>query len=115
MRQQGSPQEEIRAEVRRLRDQNQGAILAILTPEQREKYRGMMAQRATNPVTRGRVWVVGADGKPSAVEIFTGISDGAFTEIVRGDIEAGKEVIIGTNQPNASKTPVQRGGPRFGF
>ena len=114
MRQQGATPEDIRAEVKRLREQNQQAILPILTPEQREKYRGMMAKRATNPVTRGLIWVLGEDGKPFPVEIFTGVSDGAFTEIVRGDIDAGKEVIVGSKQP-ATRKQSGMGGRRFGF
>jgi HlyD family secretion protein len=114
MRQQGATPEDIRTEVKRLREQNQKAILPILTQEQREKYRGMMAKRATNPVTRGLVWVLGEDGKLSPVEIFTGVSDGAFTEIVRGDIDAGKEVIVGSKQP-ATRKQSSMGGRRFGF
>lgn len=42
-----------------------------------------------------KLWVPGADGKPTAIEVKTGISDGSQTEILAGDIAAGREVIIG--------------------
>lgn len=42
-----------------------------------------------------KLWVPGADGKPTAIEVKTGIGDGSQTEILAGDIAAGREVIIG--------------------
>lgn len=51
----------------------------------------------------GKLWVLGADGKPAAIEVKTGINDGSQTEIVEGDIQAGREVIVGTNGPEKPK------------
>lgn len=45
----------------------------------------------------GKLWVVGPEGKPQAIEVKTGISDGNMTEIIAGEIEAGREVIVGMN------------------
>jgi HlyD family secretion protein len=44
---------------------------------------------------RGRVWIVGADGKPQAVSIQTGITDGSNTELVTGELKEQQEVIVG--------------------
>jgi HlyD family secretion protein len=48
------------------------------------------------------------------VEVVTGISDGAYTEIVSGQIKEGDEVIIEaiSNKAN-TQTPGQPQGPRF--
>ena len=113
MRQQGATPEEIRAEIQRIRARNRGLLLQMLTPEQRVKYRQFVEGRAANQVTRGRVWVMGENGTPAPVDIMIGISDGSFTEVVRGELEAGQQVIIGTARPeNKSKG---RGRRRFGF
>jgi len=44
----------------------------------------------------GRVWVVGEDGKPRAVALSLGISDGTRSEVVSGPITEEIQVIIGT-------------------
>jgi len=112
MRQAGSPPEEIRSEVKRLREQNREKIMRVLTPEQREKFRRMGAARAANPVKPGRVWVLGPDGRPAPVDVFTGITDGSFTEIVRGDLKPGQGVITGYLDAAEHR---KSGGRRFGF
>jgi len=47
------------------------------------------------------------------VDIITGISDGSFTEIVRGDLKAGQKIIAGMSQPRR-RSPGS-GMRRFGF
>jgi hypothetical protein len=49
-------------------------------------------------VRRGRVYVRDDHGKTRPVEIMVGISDGSYTEIVRGDLEPGQQVIVGMSQ-----------------
>ena len=56
--------------------------------------------RLSNSVTRGRVWVLDPEGKPSPVDVIAGISDGSFTEIVRGDLKPGQKVIVGVIYPS---------------
>jgi len=41
------------------------------------------------------VWLLGADGKPSPVEIRTGITDGRYTQVVSGPSKEGDPVIVG--------------------
>ncbi|UCF84098.1 MAG: efflux RND transporter periplasmic adaptor subunit [Desulfobacteraceae bacterium] len=109
----GATSEEIRSEVQRMRQDSRGAIIAMLTPEQRRKYREMEVRRAKRQVSPGRVWVVNRNGKLVPVNIMTGISDGNFTEIVRGDLEAGQEVVIGARQ--SDRRPSQSGRRRLRF
>jgi HlyD family secretion protein len=109
----GATSEEIRSEVQRMRQDSRGAIIAMLTSEQRQKFREIEERRAKNPVSPGRVWIVDRDGQPAPVDIMTGISDGNFTEVVRGDLKTGQEVIIGIRQ---SGRRVSQGGRRgLGF
>jgi HlyD family secretion protein len=112
MRRQGASPDDIRSELERVRLRGREALLDILTPEQREKFTRLDAARASNPLTPGRVWVLGARGNPSPIDIVAGISDGNFTEIVRGDLQAGKKVIVGTIQPTR-RSP--SGAKKFGF
>ena len=55
-----------------------------------------------------RLWVQGKNKKLIAVPIRAGIADGTFTEILRGQIEEGQEIIVGvlTQKPTASATPL---------
>jgi HlyD family secretion protein len=87
--------------------------------------RGQFAS-STSPVLPGqlrRVWVLGADGKPQPRRIKVGLTDGASTEVVEGDLKEGDVVITGqtlsaTSKPQNSNTqsapPGFGGAPRFG-
>ncbi|WP_126443964.1 efflux RND transporter periplasmic adaptor subunit [Sulfuricystis multivorans] len=55
----------------------------------------------------GKLWVLGEDGKPKAIEIRTGITDGNQIEIVGGDIAAGQQVIVGMSDPRKRAKPTQ--------
>jgi len=86
---------------------------------------------ASAPVLEGQtrlVWVLGQDGKPQSRRIKVGLSDGASTEVVEGDLTEGEMVITGqtlsgakatgssqTQTPgfgSAPRTPGGGGGPR---
>ncbi|HEY8460607.1 MAG TPA: efflux RND transporter periplasmic adaptor subunit, partial [Blastocatellia bacterium] len=43
------------------------------------------------------VWVLGPDKKPQMRRIRLGITDGAWTEIIEGDLKEGDIVIVGQN------------------
>jgi HlyD family secretion protein len=61
----------------------------------------------TAPVLEGqtrRVWVLGTDGKPQPRRIKIGLSDGASTEIVEGDLKEGEVVITGQTISGASSS-----------
>ena len=64
------------------------------------------------------MWTLGADGKPSPVEIRTGITDGRFTQVVSGPLKESDSVIVGlaTSKvegpapPGSSNPMAPRGG-----
>ncbi|MCX8117445.1 MAG: efflux RND transporter periplasmic adaptor subunit [Desulfobacterota bacterium] len=83
--------EEAQAHIRALIRQK---IWGILTEEQRERMKEMGRSSEKAPARPGRVWVLGKDGKPSPVEILVGITDGTFSEVVKGELEEGTEVVV---------------------
>jgi HlyD family secretion protein len=76
-------------------------------PGRKGKDQQVSEGRETGPASKGRVWVLGREGKPIPLDVMTGISDGSFTEVVGGEVSAGQEVIIGVNQDK--KPPPKRG------
>lgn len=53
----------------------------------------------------GKVWVLGSDGKPSALEVKTGLTDGNQTELVDSELKEGQQVIVGINLPTDKPKP----------
>jgi HlyD family secretion protein len=51
----------------------------------------------------GKLWVLGSDGKPAAIEVKTGINDGNQTELLDTELAEGREVIVGMNAAEKSK------------
>jgi len=111
LRRQGADPDEIRKEAAALRESSRGAILALLSPAQKEMYASYMASRETGAASRGRLHVLNSKGRPVPVELVLGITDGTFTEVVNGDLQAGQKVIVGSNPANQKPAP----RPRFGF
>lgn len=69
---------------------------ALVGPERRgaaQAVRGAPAGATTG--TPARVFVRDRDGTPRAVSIVIGLTDGAFSEVLEGDVEPGQEVIVG--------------------
>jgi HlyD family secretion protein len=72
---------------------------------------------ASAPVLPGQVrvvWVLGQDGKPQRRRITVGLSDGAATEVVDGDLKEGDMVITGQQISGASRTSTSSTPPGFG-
>ncbi|RLB32807.1 MAG: HlyD family secretion protein [Deltaproteobacteria bacterium] len=99
LRRQGASPAEIQTEIERLRQKGKNEIMAILTPEQQGKFLNIGKTREQRKVVAGRVWILGPDGKPKPVDVITGITDGAFTQIVDGNLRPGQKVIIGASLP----------------
>jgi HlyD family secretion protein len=85
------------AQRKRIRAETREKIRAILTPEQQKKYEALAAAQdgTAGGGSAGRVFVLGPDGKPKAVAIVTGVSDGSYSELLRGDLQPGQEVLTG--------------------
>jgi HlyD family secretion protein len=62
--------------------------------------------------TAARVYVAGPDGQPQPVAIMVGLSDGAYSEVISGDLKAGQEVFVGTPSGSPAR-PSSPSGPRF--
>lgn len=96
-------------------------ITELLTPEQQTRYAAMVAEAAGRTVTRGRVHVLGADGKPKALNVRLGITDGTSTELLlapnspeAAELKEGASVITGVVGGSAAK-PASAAGPRMMF
>jgi HlyD family secretion protein len=72
----------------------------------------------TAPVLNGQtraIWVMGQDGKPQRRRIKVGLTDGASTEVVEGNLVEGELVITGQTLSSAAKTNTNQGSaPGFG-
>lgn len=62
-----------------------------------------------------RLWVLDKDGKPSAIMVRLGLTDGSMTEIIvdDGQIKAGSEVIVGMQSIAGKKPATGAPGPRM--
>jgi HlyD family secretion protein len=73
---------------------------------------------STAPVLAGQtriVWVLGQDGKPERRRITIGLTDGAATEVVEGNLVEGEMVITGqTSSASKSSTNQTSSAPGFG-
>ena len=117
----GKAREKITAEIRaQLRDQ--------MTPEQKPKFDALVAAAASRQVTRGKIYLMGADGKPKAYNVRLGITDGSSTELIvapnspdAAELVEGAAVIVGTVNTGATAgaaspaRPAGATGPRMAF
>ena len=95
-----------------------------LTAEQKTKYAALLAEAGSRTSSRGRIYLMGEDGKPKAFNVRLGITDGTSTELLAGpggqlpaELKEGAVVIVGI-QPSASgASPAGRPstGPRLPF
>jgi HlyD family secretion protein len=95
-----------------IRSESRARIEDILRPEQKPRYAEIAAELAGGrgaATTRGRVWVLEA-GKPKAVEVRVGLTDGTATEISGEGIAEGTELLSGV-QGAGSSAPAAKGGP----
>ncbi len=83
-------------------------IAGQLTPAQQARYQQLLAELGGRQTMRGRIYLLGADGKPVAYSVRLGISDGISTELIvppgspeAGVLKEGALVIVGVNAPGA--------------
>lgn len=113
----GLSDEERRAAFRKARAEMVAKVAAVLDPERRARFDAMMREgrAASLQGTPGRVYVLGDDGQPKAVPVMLGPTDGAYTELISGELKDGQAVIVGGG-PRPAATPAQApaGGPPRG-
>jgi HlyD family secretion protein len=113
----GVPEAERGPRAQKIREASRARIREILTAEQRARYDEVTGGGDPRSGGAGRVWVLDGD-KLKPIQLTLGISDGTATEILRGDLKEGQEVVIGTAggpaAPRAGGTGAgQGGGPRL--
>jgi HlyD family secretion protein len=95
---QGLPEGDRRAQAQKIREAQRARIREFLTDAQKTRYDEIVAAQggeAGRAGIAGRVWIVGPDGKPSVIALTLGLSDGSATEVLRGEIKEGQDVIVG--------------------
>src|SRR5262249_1067418 len=91
LREASLPSAERKARSRELRDTMRSRIREVLTAQQRARYDELEAEPGAEAGgTPGRVWVMGAEGKPVSVAVTLGLTDGSVTEVVQGDLKEGQ-------------------------
>jgi HlyD family secretion protein len=109
-RQSGQPAN--RDQRQKSREQADREIMEVLRPDQQTKFKALLAERRDNPAAPARVWVL-ENGKPKAVPIFIGVNDNSASELVRGNLKEGEEVLVGINRGEGGRA--QGKAFRFGF
>lgn len=113
-----------REAARAERQRFQRSVDALLTSEQKEKYRALRTRQQANRQgdnanrnaasgVPGRVHVLDDKGNLRAISVRTGASDGTFTEILSGEVKAGDALVIGASA--SGKTPRPASSFRFGL
>ena len=113
---QGLPEADRRARSQKIREASRVRIREILTDAQKARYEEIAGASAGEgrPGVRGRVWVIGPDGKPAVVALTLGLSDGSATEVLRGEVKEGQDVIVGLVGGGRTGGPQPAGpGPPF--
>jgi HlyD family secretion protein len=105
------------ANVRVVTDQRD-QVLKVPNSALRMRIEGVDAPAGARGQGRGRVYTLAADGKPEAVAVRIGVSDGSSTEVLDAADKAttlaeGAEVIVGLKTPPGPKTGAN--GPRPPF
>ncbi|MGH8616827.1 MAG: efflux RND transporter periplasmic adaptor subunit [Burkholderiales bacterium] len=94
-------------------------IAELLKPEQKPRFEELVAEFAgragSGRTGSGRVWIIGERGEPKAVNVRTGLSDGAMTEILGDELAEGAQIITGYAQAGAGGGPRSPSGPRLPF
>ncbi len=115
MRSSGLSEPDQRARAQKIREATRVRIREILTAEQQVRYDEISGPSGGDgrAGVAGRVWVLGADGKLKPVTVTLGLSDGTATEVLRGELKDGQEVIVGLagGAPRGGQQP--QSGPRL--
>ena len=98
LREAGLPDKQRAETIHQMRAQTNTRIERLLDNDQRKKFELILSEAELNGARRARLWTLDRDGKPFAIDIVSGISDGTNSEIVRGQIEEGAKVVVGVSR-----------------
>jgi HlyD family secretion protein len=115
---QETPEAERQRRARLILGEMRTRIREILTPSQQLTFDATASARSrSGSGTSGRVFIVGEDGKPKALPLTLGITDGTTTEVLRGEVKEGQDVIVGGAVTNQRPGPGSSSGqpPRLRF
>jgi HlyD family secretion protein len=97
-----------------IRSDMRARVEEILKPEQKARYAEIVTELAGRAgggqAARGRVYLM-ENGKPRAIEVRVGLSDGAMTEVNGEGLTEGAEVIVGLQTGSMPGAPAQKGSP----
>lgn len=113
---QGSDAAARREQGRTLRSELEQKVAALLDPGQKAKFDELKKRFADSrdaPGQTGRVFVLGASGRPEGITVRIGATDGGVTEVLSG-LKPGQDVIVGGG-PRSAEAQRPTFGPRFGF
>lgn len=98
------------------RADSRARIEEILKPEQKVRYAEIVAEfaRGGGRSGAGRLWVL-ADGKPKAIDVRVGLTDGVMSEVSGDGVAEELEVIVGQQGGTSGATPTRSGPPRMFF
>jgi HlyD family secretion protein len=105
---QGASGAERRTAMREAMNAAYDKLKPMLRPDQQAKLEALRARTAGGG-KRGVVWILGKDGKPKAVSVRLGASDGSSTQIFSRELKVGDQVIVGGGP--RPKAKAQSGGP----
>jgi HlyD family secretion protein len=87
---------------------SQGGIAGALVPTRRRGGGGATKSATMSKGAEQTVYILGADGKPQAVQVTTGNTDGTVTEVTGGQLKPGDKVITGQLASGSSKSGQRR-------
>ncbi|EZP70441.1 Secretion protein HlyD [Sphingomonas paucimobilis] len=87
-----------------------GGITSQIVPGPRRFRRGNNRQTSFGAGSSQTVYVVGEDGKPKAIQVVVGASDGARTVITSGNLKPGMRVITGQLAAGQEAPPEDQNG-----
>jgi len=108
-----------RERLTQLTPEERAQFAARFTPEQRAEFRERRAAGGDPPAGAagggfGRLWAL-RDGKLQLLRVRTGVTDGAITAIVGGELKEGDRVVTGITEPGGATATSQTANPLLPF
>ncbi len=69
-------------------------VAGLLQPAQKAAYQQMLADLSSRQSTRGRIYLLGGDGRPQAFDVRLGVTDGTATELLVAPRGPGADLLV---------------------